>query len=221
MSCAVAIFVKTPGRSPVKTRLAARLGRAMAEDWYRRSAACVADAVRASGLPGYWAVAERAALDDPLWADLPRVHQGDGSLGRRMATVHDALIGRHGGAVLVGADLPQLDAAELRAAAEWLDAEVPRRVLGPARDGGFWLFGSNRSHPLESWRSVRYSATDTAARFVEAIGGEDWLTLDSRSDVDVAGDLAAARAELRSLAAPTPRQQALVRWLESRPREVE
>lgn len=221
MICAVAIFVKTPGRSPVKTRLAERLGTRMAEEWHRRSAACVADTVRASGLPGYWAVAERSALDDPLWAELPRLPQGDGSLGRRMATVHDALIERYGGALLIGADSPQLQAAQLREAADWLDATTSRRVLGPARDGGFWLFGSNRSHPLERWRSVGYSAADTAVRFIDSIGGEAWLTLEALTDVDVAEDLEAALAELRSLAEPTPGQQALARWLARRSWEAE
>src|SRR4029079_3252618 len=44
----VAIFVKTPGHSPVKTRLAADRGQAWTEAWYRRAAAAVAAVARAT-----------------------------------------------------------------------------------------------------------------------------------------------------------------------------
>jgi glycosyltransferase A (GT-A) superfamily protein (DUF2064 family) len=214
MTPAVAIFVKTPGHSPIKTRLADRLGRTLAEACHLRSAACVAERVAASGLCGHWAVAEAAALSDPAWASLPRLHQGDGSLGRRMACVHAELVRRHGAALLVGADLPQIEAGLLRRAADWLDAAKPRLVLGRARDGGFWLFGSNRAHPLERWESVSYSAADTADRFVENIGDGRWLELPSRTDLDRPGDLDRVVDELRALESPSDAQQALIPWLE-------
>ena len=38
MSGAIAVFVKTPGLSPVKTRLAAKLGKATAEAFHLASA---------------------------------------------------------------------------------------------------------------------------------------------------------------------------------------
>lgn len=214
MTPAIAVFVKTPGRSPIKTRLADSLGRAVAENWHRRAADCVADAAAASGHPVYWAVAEPDAMTDPLWRERPRICQGPGALGSRMARVHAALVARHGAGILVGADLPQLDPDELGSAGEWLLAPGPSFVLGPARDGGFWLFGANRAIDPAAWESVNYSRDDTARSFVESIGGNRWCRLATRTDLDKAEDIDHVLAELRSLPTPLPKQTRLADWLE-------
>jgi len=215
MKPAVAIFVKTPGLSPVKTRLGERIGRALAEGWHARAAACVAEQARASGLDAYWAVAEADALDHPMWRDLPRIGQGSGGLGQRMHKVHSGLVQRHGAAILVGADLPQIEPRHLRCAADWLDAATPRHVLGPAHDGGFWLFGANREVPLQAWNSVRYSADDTARDFIAAVDAPDWELLEPLTDLDVFEDLARVERELDRIEAPSDSQRALARWLQA------
>ena len=46
---AVAIFVKTPGLSPLKTRLAKGIGSALATEFHRRAAAAVSAVARAAG----------------------------------------------------------------------------------------------------------------------------------------------------------------------------
>jgi len=225
MTAAIAIFVKTPGHSPIKTRLAADLGRDLAEQWHRHAAACVESIARASGLPAYWAVAEREALDDPLWAGLPRLVQPEGSLGIRMAGIHAELIERHGGALLVGADLPQIRPEHLRRAAGWLDASAPRQVLGPANDGGFWLFGSNRVHEPDRWTAPTYSRARTAEQFIDAINADignhesrdaGWLILETLTDLDELADLDAVLNELAAVEAPNSAQQTTLEWLRRR-----
>ena len=113
MSAALAIFVKTPGLSPIKTRLAQTLGDAAAIEFHRRACVAVAaaaDAATRAGLPivAYWAVAERVALESDEWSGLPRLWQGEGDLGTRLDAVHTVLQARHGTALLFGADTPQL-----------------------------------------------------------------------------------------------------------------
>lgn len=217
MSGAVAIFVKTPGYSPVKTRLAAGVGETIAIAWYRRAAAAVAEVARAAAGESavvYWAVAETEAGAAETWQGHPTLAQGDGSLGARMGRVHHTLVRRHGAGLLLGADAPQLAVASLQAALAWCDADEPRQVLGPARDGGFWLYGGNRPAPLTVWESVPYSVTDTAARFraaFEPFGA--WLAAEPLTDVDRMEDLVALRSELAALAAPLPAQRALATWL--------
>jgi len=213
MNAAVAIFVKTPGFSPIKTRLGKHVGRAMAEEWHRRAAACVAESARQSGLPAYWAVAEPEAIDHSLWRDLPRLVQPPGSLGRRMAGIHSELQRRHGSAILVGADLPQLQPRHLSDACIWLAADSPRRVLGPARDGGFWLFGANDSIPQTVWESVGYSREDTASRFIEAVGGEAWAMLETLTDLDQADDLPLVLRELTGIHTASDCHHELTSWL--------
>lgn len=207
----VAIFVKTPGLSPIKTRLAEGLGRARAESLYRDSVDCVREAVDGSGLPRVWAVAEAEAFDRPPWDDAPCQLQPEGNLGDRMAGIFLELRARSPGVLLVGGDLPQLDPDALRKAANWLGAP-DRHVIGPAADGGFWLYGSSAKHPTDHWPELPYSQEDTASRFRQAIGGpsDRWLDLVEATDLDEIDDLRAVRAELAALAAPTPAQRRLL-----------
>lgn len=219
MNAGIAIFVKTPGHSPLKTRLAAVAGTAFAEQWHARAAGAVAavarEACRGTGAQAYWAVAETEALADPRWAGLPVIEQGDGGLGTRMHHVHQALYERHRGGILIGADSPHIVPDLLRQALAWLDSPRPRLAIGRAHDGGFWLFGGNRPLPQAHWESVTYSAADTAVRFRAALDGlGEWLELPRLADVDTADDLSACLDALRALAAPLHAQAALLAWME-------
>jgi uncharacterized protein len=229
MNGGIGIFVKTPGHSALKTRLAATVGRRYAQDWYLQAAravaaTAVAAAQRASraggagpgGLAVYWAVAEPAPQVRAAWPDLPLVEQGDGGLGDRMARVHAELLRRHDFALLIGADAPQLDPDWLVEAARWLAEGEARHVLGPARDGGFWLFGSNRPLPLEAWLRPRYGGAKAAGMLIEALEGTGcWRCLPPLCDVDRAEDLDPMLAELAALPDPLPEQSALSAWMRS------
>lgn len=211
MSCAAAIFVKTPGLSPLKTRLAAGIGVPAATAWHRLAARATAAVVaQVPGLSGYWAVAEPDADAAGAWPGLPRLQQGPGCLGERMGRVHAALVARHGRGMVLGADTPQLDPDVLGRAVAWLEDPAPRLVLGPARDGGFWLLGANRALPPPAWTAAPCGRPDTAAGFRAAMAGcGDWLELPPLTDVDTATDLAPMLAELGKLARPLPEQAAV------------
>lgn len=218
MSGAIAIFVKTPGCSPVKTRLAAECGADYVEGWYRRAAAAVAAVARTAqtrfGASAYWAVAEPEALARGMWAGLPSIAQGEGGLGERMARVHAQLVAHHGAAVLLGADAPQVAVDAVGEALHWIDDASPRLVIGPAHDGGFWLFGGNVAPPLQAWTAVRYSAPDTAQAFRTSLAGHgEWRTLATLSDTDHRADLARVLDALRALPDPLPEQRALADWM--------
>jgi uncharacterized protein len=228
--CGIAIFVKTPGVSPLKTRLAATHGAAYALAWYARAAAAVRQVALESGASVYWAVAETAALDAPQWQDLPRIAQCAGDqpdatqdLGARMHNVHTQLLARHHAGILLGADLPHLRTEVLQDAVAWLCAEssagqaVPRHALAPALDGGFWLYGSNQRSTVAPWQSVQYSQSDTATQFRAAMlhSAADWREFQAEADVDTGTDLASCAAALAQLPQPTPAQVALHKWMAS------
>lgn len=220
MKGAFAIFVKTPGHSPLKTRLAALLGREFAEQWHTHAAGTVAaiarEACRSTQASAYWAVAEPDALADPRWAGLPVLGQGGGGLGARMHHVHVSLVERHGAGILLGADTPHIEGEHLLRALSWLASPAPRLVLGRAEDGGFWLFGGNRPLPRALWDAVPYSAPDTAEHFRAAFEGwGEWLEVPRLADVDTAPDLASCQRALAALAAPLPAQLALLRWMQA------
>lgn len=219
MSGGLAIFVKTPGQSPVKTRLARHVSRLKAEAFHLAAAEAVASvavrAGRAAGFTACWAVAEREAMCGSAWKDLPCLFQGPGTLGERMDAVYRELRLHGGYALLVGADAPQLREETLARAARWLDAAQPRLVIGRARDGGFWLFGGNVSLPPEAWLQPRYSEATTAHDFAKVMSAYgQWLELELLCDVDRVEDIAVARGELESLPSRTLEQQRLLEWMQ-------
>jgi uncharacterized protein len=219
MSGAIAIFVKTPGLSPVKTRLQRVRGPQFAEHWHRlaaqATASVVVDAARRTGVHTCWAVAEAQALEHPMWTGLPCIAQGEGDLGERMARVHAVLVECHGSGILLGADAPQLQVETLLRAVAWLRSSAPRCAIGFAEDGGFWLYGGNRVVPAKSWTDVRYGGPGTGRDFHAAMAMHgECLVLPALRDVDEDEDLLPVVDALRALVAPTAEQLALLRWLD-------
>ena len=221
-SCGLAVFVKTPSLSPIKTRLAADIGRGAAEMLYvalTRAVASIATQARAqaqAGLCPYWAVAEDTAFSQSYWPIFDHVVQGEGSLGERMGMIYRALRERHRAVILIGADAPQLSAQSLGDAVQWLASDTPRHVIGRACDGGFWLFGSNTDISRSAWTAPEYSRPDTAERFMASIGDSaQWRELEVLRDIDTVSDIAPVLHALRSLTSLTPEQARLVRMLDT------
>lgn len=220
MSGAIAIFVKTPGFSPLKTRLAVKLGQKTAEAFHLASAQAVAEVIRETckedTVLGYYAVAEQSALNHGCWQDLPCVWQGEGGLGERMAHIYQTLLAQHDFVILVGADIPQMTVANLLGASSWLlHVDYPRLAFGPSDDGGFWLLGGNCHMPQNIWTDVIYSKNDTGSQFfnhIEQLG--DIKILLSLRDVDEVKDLLPLRMALVEIKKLLPAQRELIRFLD-------
>lgn len=214
----LAIFVKTPGMSPVKTRLWPEIGQRSAEAFHLASAEAVVSVVqraqRHGSMQPYWAVAESAAVLGDTWIDLPCLFQGDGGLGERMCHVHGELVRRHGAALLLGSDTPQLSAASLQRAAQWLQSVQARLVIGRTHDGGFWIFGSNRVLPQVAWTAVEYSTPKTARDFLTQMAAHGTsLELEVLNDVDHFQDFSSTCEQLGALDGPTEAQLRLRAWM--------
>jgi len=213
---AVAIFVKTPSLSPVKTRLAQGIGAAQATEFHRRAASAVGAVARAAGsdIRPHWAVAQQEALVHPAWSAFPTLWQGDGDLGMRLDQVYSELLERHGSVLLIGADAPQVTPALLCDAARTVQNGGPEYAMGPAADGGFWLFGGRAPVSSDVWHSVAYSRADTGARLAEALrrfGSISWVP--TLTDADEVSDLPALVSALGCLRDPLPEQASLSDWL--------
>ncbi len=216
---AVAIFAKTPGLTPAKTRLAAGVGPAIAESFYRRALEIteqVASAAAATdpGLTPYWAVAEREAIGRECWHGLPQLWQGDGELGARLAHVYDSLLGRHDAVLLIGSDSPLLIPGHLLQAHAVLQELDRAFVMGRALDGGFYLVGGKVPLTRTVWTTVSYSGADTADRLLanlEPIGSVGQLA--PLPDVDTLEDLVGIPAHAADSTDLLPAQRALVEWI--------
>ena len=218
---AITIFVKTPGYSPLKTRLAESIGQTLAEQFHQLSAKAVEAVVRfvAAQKPvfPFWAVAEETALTDPLWKQFPTITQGTGDLGTRLAYVNQSLSATYDYVIFLGADAPQLPVASLANAVEYLSVTTdrPRFVIGPACDGGFYLFGSQICLTQEVWLNVPYSASNTAEKLREQIQDRgDILELPVLTDVDTVHELKTIKQEVSNEESVLPEQLQVFEWIQ-------
>jgi len=191
---AIAVFVKTIGRSAVKTRLAAAIGREKAVNFYRHCLTATHETVqracRTSSLDAYWSVAEADAVDDPAWSSFTTIAQGDGELGDRLDRVYRTLLDSHSFVILIGADAPLLSAEVIsRAAKEMNLPSGPRFAISRSFDGGYSLFAGRHPIDPELWRSVPYSTSRTAEAFVAQLGQiGDVAELPHVDDIDTFAD---------------------------------
>jgi uncharacterized protein len=219
LKSSLAIFVKTPGRSPVKTRLAKTIGKDAAEEIYRLSVKAVAEVVRDCGaLDINWAIAESSSVASNHWKNFTTIDQGSGDLGERLSYVYAKLrTQKNVNVILIGADAPQID-KQLFADTLQLLLKSNTCVFGPSTDGGFYLFGANFDIALEIWQAVPYSASDTMSvlrNLLERQGHEIQL-LRPLTDIDHEEDLQGVYKQLRTLRSPTISQTELIRHLESK-----
>ena len=197
---AVLVFVRAPEAGRVKTRLAREIGAEAALRVYRRlaehavaaarSLAPAAD-VRIHVDPGD-AVPTVAAW---LGGGADYLPQAEGDLGERMRAAFAFAFGEgYGKVVIVGSDLPDVSADLLRRALDSLDTAPA--VLGPARDGGYYLLGMREMAPGVfdgvPWSTDRVLER-TLGRLREA--GIEPALLETLADVDDAADLPPGWAE--------------------------
>lgn len=208
MNTAIAIFVKTPSLSPVKTRLAASLGKAKALEFFSLSLKAVEESVAASGADLYWAVAEEEGLNDPLWQQHQRLYTGEGDLGQRQQHVYQSLRQQYTKVILIGADAPQLSQELLHKAIETLDKQ--QLVIGPATDGGYYLFGGGIDLATEVWSNIPWSTEQTLQSLQQRLPVQPAL-LPALTDVDTAEDLQLVLKELPLT--PGAKQQQAFSWI--------
>lgn len=219
MTTALAIFVKTAGLSPLKTRLAQDIGRADAEQFHELSAAAVGAVARAviPAITPFWAVAEAVALTADCWQDFECIHQGSGSLGDRLDHICRVLLTRHDRVLMIGADTPQITPHLLHRAAAHLACPDTPFVLGPAADGGFWLFGTRQPVSTDTWTMPRYSSPHAATDLRIALADQGRIApLPVGVDGDRGADLPHITAALDAIDRPLPEQVRLKQWLKNR-----
>lgn len=223
MSIGLAIFVKTPGLSPVKTRLAKSVGREVAEDFYKLSLKATASFAKAikgkiPELKIYWAVAEVEGLEKDLWNDFETIPQGDGTLGDRLSFVYDQMLNIHHSVCFIGADSPHLDYLEISNYISTLRKSSPQKfLLGETYDGGFYFFGGSQSIPKEIWTAVHYSTETTCHELCEDLNQVGFIELLSENfDIDRVEDFDNYKKNNFGMNDLLPEQRDLLRWVEER-----
>lgn len=169
------IMAKQPRLGRVKTRLASGIGPVAATAFYRRT---LARTLRVLGRDDRWRTVVAVSPDHWRPHRLETMPQGRGDLGERMVRCLNRCL--PGEVVLIGADIPAVTPAHIARA-----FTLVRRhghVLGPARDGGYWLIGATR--PVPRLAPVRWSTPHALADTARLLPGAAFA--DVLDDVDSA-----------------------------------
>lgn len=186
----VVVMVKEPRPGRVKTRLGRAIGMTNAAWWFRHQCRRLLRRLRDPRWHVVLAVApDGEGLSSRVWpADLPRMPQGRGDLGDRMARVFRSL--PPGPVVIIGADIPAVSPAHINRAFRALGSHTA--VFGPAPDGGYWLIGLKRTTPvpITLFSGVRWSSPHALQDTMASLPGHSIALIDSLRDVDTVDDLA-------------------------------
>ena len=146
--CGLIVFVRAPRAGAVKTRLAQKIGADAACDAYQKLVRAVLnriDSIRDVQL--------RYSPDDAESEVRPWLRQswtlspqGSGDLGERLTRAFaESFAEGARRVVIIGSDCPWLSDGDIEEA--WNNLETHDVVLGPARDGGYWLIGLREPKP--------------------------------------------------------------------------
>jgi rSAM/selenodomain-associated transferase 1 len=197
------VFLKAPRPGAVKTRLIPALGPAAAAGLYRALAEDVVG--RTTPRPGdyervlFFTPNESRAEIEGWFSGETCTAQEEGDLGARMSAAFDEAF--RGGAdrvAVVGSDVPGLGRDDVLAALASL--EDHDLVLGPARDGGYYLIALSRARP-ELFRAIVWGTSAVFGATMErafALGLTVRL-LDERRDIDTLEDIRAEWPRIRPL----------------------
>jgi rSAM/selenodomain-associated transferase 1 len=180
------VFLKVPKPGYVKTRLAATLGPDKACEIYCELVEGLLERIRS-----FQNVELRIAPDDgivecvswlqPHWTIRS---QGAGDLGARMSRAfEEAFLSGWGRVLAIGSDCPYVGIEQIQDGRDRLNQDSV--VLGPARDGGYWMIGTRRYLP-SLFDGIEWSTEKVLAQTKERVeaGGESVSLLETLEDID-------------------------------------
>lgn len=205
MKAILAVFLKAPRPGDVKTRLIPALGPTAAAGLYRALAEAVLERTRPR--PGdyervlcFAPPEARAEMEAWLPGETLAAQEGP-DLGARMAAAFDDAFRRGANRVaLVGSDVPALTRDDVATALDSLpDHDL---VVGPSRDGGYYLIAMARPTPA-LFRGVAWGTGAVLSTTMERAAGLGLTVrlLDERRDIDTLDDVKAEWARIRPLLA--------------------
>lgn len=118
------------------------------------------------------------------------MQQKGGHIGERMRTAFSESFERgFRQVILVGTDIPQMTPAHLEAAFQTLTRHD--LVLGPSRDGGYWLVGLNQKADPDLFRHIRWGSPAVLRQTLAAARklGLSATRIDTLNDMDTQADL--------------------------------
>jgi rSAM/selenodomain-associated transferase 1 len=198
LSCALGIMAKAPQAGRVKTRLvppltpheAAALSLCSLRDT-AENVASTAARLGANAVAVYTPVGSEPAFEDLLPKEFSLLPQYGESLGERLFNATQRLLRLgYASVCLINSDSPTLPSDRLAGAHYALAHPGDRVVLGPARDGGYYLIGLKRAHH-RLFDAIDWSTSRVLAQTLERAAEieldvellPEWYDVDSTADL--------------------------------------
>lgn len=219
MSLTIAVMAKCPECDEVKTRLAPRLApdeRALIYRAFLADKLAAVQQIRGVQCTLVYAPAHRRAWFASFAGAGVALHpQQERPLGGRISAAFAELLPEHAdGVILTDSDTPNLPREHLEAAVQAL-REERELVLGPARDGGYYLIGLRRVRP-ELFADISWSTPAVLKQTLARAGRQRLEThlLPVWYDIDTPDDLCMLQEDIvQQRGGPCPATVAVLRRL--------
>lgn len=188
MKKALIIFVRNPELGKVKTRVAAAVGNEKALDIYKLLLLHTKEVADKTTCTKFVFYADYINSND-LWNGYAKQLQAQGDLGLRMQQSFETVFAAgYQQVCIIGSDCFELSAAIIEKAWEALNNKDA--VIGPAKDGGYYLLGIKKILP-EIFENKKWSSaevySDTVIDFEKK--GITYSVLPMLNDVDTFKDV--------------------------------
>lgn len=196
----ILIFVKAPVPGYVKTRLAKSVGQEKAARLYRAMARDTVTAARsvpkASVVIAY---KPHSSASQPKWLIRSKSwfsQRGKGLGGRLVHAFRHAFQNGSGPVIAIGSDLPHLTPGLLQKAFRHL--QETHVVIGPSRDGGYYLIGLRVPQP-QLFRGISWSSPKVFRQTLRAVKRSrlTFRLLPTHKDIDTIKDVDQFKESLR------------------------
>ncbi len=201
---ALAIFTKYPEKGKVKTRLAVDIGE---ENAAKLQIAFVKDLLILHDNKEYdlfICFSPKEKEDDmrKLYGTVNYIPQEGKDLGERMKNCFDLLLNEFQKVIIIGSDIPDILERNIKKALALLNDN--EAVLGPAKDGGYYLIGINKGVDTDIFSGINWSTDKVLEQQKRNLEekGIGFALLEVRSDVDTVEDLERLKHDIHKEACP-------------------
>ncbi|MFZ1799496.1 MAG: TIGR04282 family arsenosugar biosynthesis glycosyltransferase [Chitinophagaceae bacterium] len=185
---ALIIFVRKPEYGKVKTRLAAALGKTKALEMYElllQHTHAEAEKTKAEKFIFY----TTEVCTDDRWNDYKKFAQRGNDLGSRMENAFKNIFDEHyENIIIIGSDCFELTSEIISLSFSLLEKNDV--VIGPAKDGGYYLLGMKKMYPT-IFENIPWSTSEVFNQTIQKIQllNLNYELLPVLSDVDTVHDL--------------------------------
>ncbi|MFH2091492.1 MAG: TIGR04282 family arsenosugar biosynthesis glycosyltransferase [Pseudomonadota bacterium] len=192
---AVILFLRVPEKGLVKTRLSRGLDEHFVLELYK---AFVQDALVVlqsfeSRFLFFWPPGKKQRLVQWLGDDYTFMGQYGDTIGEKMANAFEVVFEKGFEQILlIGTDIPEISEEILIRAGQALGRTDA--VIGPCRDGGYYLIGFTKSaFSKRSFQGINWSSSKVLVQTMEALKKQSiqYELLDELDDIDTLDDLSA------------------------------